>query len=142
MFFQIACNSENSYISLLKSMRFYIDNKECDYIFFRKAVNISDDFIQSGFITPEGLITKNSNPKLFNQYSKMVSKNKCQYEMVTFLSDEMKNIIELLSNDDAYIEFAYSEDFYVLPEIEIDKRTLKSLNFYIDFGVKYIINKI
>ena len=98
--------------------------------------------MQSGFITPEGLITKNSNPKLFNQYSKMASKNKCQYEMVTFLSDEMKNIIELLSNDDVYVEFAYSEDFHVLPEIEIDNRTLKSLNFYIDFGVKYIINKI
>lgn len=72
----------------------------------------------------------------------MASKNKCQYEMVTFLSDEMKNIIELLSNYNAYVEFAYSEDFYVLPEIEIDKRTLKSPNFYIDFGVKYIINKI
>lgn len=139
MFFEVVCLNSNPNIGLLKKLRFYREIQHSDRVHYRKTVNQQDDFLQPCFITPEGVITHQNNPRVFNLYAKQALHNKCPFKSAEWLSNEIRNVLLHLAENRQPVSFAYAEMFEHLPEVSILAGNMRQQDFYIDFGKRYVI---
>lgn len=87
-----------------------MEKKDSEYIYFRKTLNHIDNFIQECFITPNGFITHQNNPKHFNRYLKLALRNQCPFESVFLLSEETEQCLYDLVESSQYLSFSYTEN--------------------------------